>query len=187
MHPCEAVLYNGILYLTFNNKIDNNTICISTKIGKDDEQEILKDGMIKLHHANVTMCGLDVFNIEPTNIPDYKIMARLILFKNGEVQGIFGRSHVFAVDTKRFGVCAKVSIYLNKKSSTGLALSDDYLVNDSLEVYEIKDELTEEEKDYEEWDIITYELDYGVRRMAYIRRTDNLDKHLVTIEEIESQ
>lgn len=187
LHPCEAVLYNGILYLTFNNKIDNNTICISTKIEENAEQEILKDGVIKLHHANVTMCGLDVFNIAPTNIPGYIIMARLILFKNGEVQGILGRSHVFPVDTKRFGVCAKVSIYLNKKSSAGLALSEDYLVNDSLEVYEMKDELTEEEKDYEEWDIITYELDYGVRRMAYIRRTDKLDKHLITIEEIENQ
>lgn len=185
LHPCEAVLYNGIIYLTFNNKINNNTICISAKIEeKDAEYQIITDERVVLHYNNEMICGLNVLNIAPTNIPGYKVMARLILFKNGEIQGIFGRSHVFSVDTKRFGVCAKVSMYVTQRSRNGKVSSEEYLINDSLEAYEMKEELTEEEKDDEEWDMITYDLNYGVRRIAYIRKTNKLDKYLVTIEEI---
>lgn len=187
LHPCEAVLYNGKIYLTFNNKIYNNSICISAKIEKDAEQEILKYGRVVLHYDNAMICGLDVLSITATNIPGYKIIERLILFKNGEVQGVFGISHVLPVDIKRFGVCAKVGIYVTERSRNGLALSEYYIINDNLEAYEMKEELTEEEKDDEEWDIITYDLDYGVSRMTYIKRTNKLDKYLVTIEEMENQ
>lgn len=185
LHPFEAVLYNGRLYLTFRNKIENKDICISANIEKKAEENILKDRKITIHYVNGVISGVHIVNIAPTNIPGYNIMMRLMLFKNGVLQGIFGRSHIYTVDVKRMGVCAQVSMYtktqLQDEETIG---SEEYLVNDCLEIYEVKEQLTEEEMNSEEWDMTTYDVDYGVRRIEYIRRTNKLNKNLVTIEEM---
>ena len=183
LHPCEAILYNNILYLTFRHELKNIDVCISAEVTRMAQEEILSDGSITIHYVSGRVNELD---IAPTGVPGYNIMMRLMLFRNGEIQGVFGRSHIYSVDVRRMGACAKVSLYINKNLHDEEKVGpDEYLINDALEIYEIKEQLNADDRYGKDWDMTTYDLDYGVRRTTYIRKIEKLNKYLVTIEEME--